>query len=158
MTILKQFPDFGQLSVVISPLQTCITAKLLAHHLSKLKGCSYTYQGLQCSSNSCRTLSTTYIMMWLKNYLHMHVMAICDWVWQKVLSPMTLFFVTNTKIHQYTIKFHCQNELVCFCWLTSWWSVWRVLVLDGALVSSSKRAVCKACKAPSCWMKTSAVF
>ena len=22
------------------------------------------------------------------------------------------FFVTNTKIHQYTIKFHCQNEEV----------------------------------------------
>jgi len=31
-----------------------------------------------------------------------------------VLSPMTgsSIFATNTKIHQYTIKFHCQNEVV----------------------------------------------
>ena len=51
----------------------------------------------------------------------MHVMAICDCLTERVLSPVTgssiFFHKINTKIHQYTIKFHCHNELVCFCWL-----------------------------------------
>jgi len=64
--------------------------------------------------NSINKLLYVCVMLVLHWYVNQNIKN-CDWIcknrsycpWQEVQ-----FFATNTKTHQYTFKFHCQNEEV----------------------------------------------
>ena len=102
------------------------------------------------------------LCVWKPGY--MKSSHICDWIYKiRSYRPRqeVWFFLTNTKLNECTIKFHCQSTRVKWsafagCFFKEQWRAVRVVWgLDGTL-ANQEMAVC-GCTAPWCWTMTCAV-